>query len=153
MRQDTYDLLSSLCIQAVQGTALETVVSVELMRELDVSWDAVLGIFLQHLQKHIKKATPVHRLHLHEYIRRYRSGEDIFEIARKVNFSPYLLARMILAKCYSETDRPISKQRLTALTRDPMKIDDARLRDQLVYCIENDRYNSPYLDRVRDVAG
>jgi hypothetical protein len=79
----------------------------------------------------------------------FRDGLSIREIARRVNFSPYLLARLLVERICG-----ISKKAVGAAIRNPeRRIADVRLRGEVLECIEMDDLCSPYVDRIRRSVG
>ena len=97
---------------------------------------------------HIKRHSHEHRRAVPQYAARFSAGESIRAIASAVNYSPYMLARLLV-----EALTGVSKKKLTAAMKAPSLLADARLRAEVEECIEMDTHCSPYLDRVRHSVG
>ena len=125
-----------------------------------VSYEALLSIFLQMYQRQHKGAMRDMMRKSAELLRLYNAGEEIADIALSQSrpgrsVSPYGLARIIAASILPGCTKKSNRKRLAAYMRDPSTIPDAhdRLRENVYHCIEIDRHNSPFLDRVRHNAG
>jgi len=115
----------------------------------DVSLDALLSIRHQRLVRHVKAVSGDHRRHVLAYCRQYEAGQSIHEIARRLCYPPYLLARMlveVLCKVGTRT-------KVTELMRAPHLIANHRLRREVMHCIAVDRDFSPGADRVSRSIG
>jgi len=103
-------------------------------------------------QRHIRATAHVHRKPstLEGYVSDYQRGATILSIARRrsVNYSPYLLARIIL-----EHKLRLRRSDVGAYVRDPSIIPDARLRAELVECMDADEHSGPRVDQLRAAAG
>jgi len=131
---------------------LEEALPDEELKRLGVSWDIVQGILFHILLVAIRTTSRMHRAKLGQYLQRYQQGHRIADIALASNFSPYMLARMVVE--HSEGSQlSKNKKALTKLIRNPSQIQDWRLRKELAHCISIDPSCSPDFDRVRNVIG
>ena len=114
-----------------------------------ISYNALLSIRHQRLVRHVKAVSGDHRRQVAAYCRRYEAGESIRQIACRVRYPPYLLARMLVEElCQLET-----RQKVTELMRAPHLIANLRLRWEVTHCIELDGDFSPGADRVARAIG
>ena len=111
-------------------------------------WDMILIVYRQQYQRHIRRTSHVHRRGAKKYVALYREGQRIITIAQYVNFSPYLLARILIEHLV-----PCSKKSVTKYIKNLNLIRDSRLRMEVSECIEMDQFCSPYCDRVRRTLG
>lgn len=116
-----------------------------------VDLDLVIVIYRQQMQRHVRRTSFRHRTDdaIRFYADLYRGGKSFFEIATcYANFSPYLLARILMQRLV-----PCLRQEVSKYVRNPSLIADERLRASVVECIEMDEFNSPYVDRIRRTLG
>jgi len=114
-----------------------------------ISYDALLSIRHQRLVRHVKAVSGDHRRQVAAYCRRYEAGESIHQIACRVRYPPYLLARMLV----EELCQVGTRQKVTELMRAPHLIANLRLRREVTQCIELDGDFSPGADRVARAIG
>lgn len=126
-----------------------------LVASLGVSQEIVLGTFGNVVQDLVRRNTRVIRAKLPVLYNAFQNGDAIASLALANYFSPYLLARMLTNEFMVQEQgcKPLSKKALQGLMRDPSKIPDERLRQQVSICIEIDPANSPYFDRLREILG
>mmetsp|Transcript_15038 Transcript_15038/g.27076 ORF Transcript_15038/g.27076 Transcript_15038/m.27076 type:complete len:153 (-) Transcript_15038:696-1154(-) len=118
-----------------------------------ITYETLMSIFLQKYQYRIRKKKP----NVRSCVRRYLNGEDIISIAVSERFSPYILARFVvenyLRSSMDDTKDSISskflRKEITAYIRNPVKIEDERLRAEVQRCIEADLHCSPFKDNIR----
>ena len=117
------------------------------------SSDLLDSVWRHEYSRHIRATAHIHRRSsaLQTYLDSYRQGTPILTIARRpgVNFSPYLLARIIIEH---ELGLP-SRDTVGALVKAPETIPDARLRAELAACIAADEHCGPRFDRLRAASG
>ncbi len=114
-----------------------------------VSYEALLSIRHQQLVRCVKAVSGEHRRQLATYCRWYDAGESIYQIAGRVQYPPYLLARMLVEElCVLGT-----RAKVTELMRAPHLISDVRLRREVEECIALDGDFSPGADRVARSVG
>lgn len=116
-------------------------------------YDALHALQLAAHARHVRQTAHVHRKSdaLERYVSAYADeGFTILEIAqsRKVNFSPYLLARLFVERLLG-----VKRSEVGAYMRTPSLIPDVRLRGEVAACVEADAYCSPLVDRVKAWAG
>jgi hypothetical protein len=116
----------------------------------DVSYNTLLSIYSQKSQDQTRATMNIHRslekIRLYydrcviSYLtyKRYSKGEDIVAIAESISLAPCLLARYIIKQfLYLSTDWKEEKNDRTLkaavsrMIKDPMKIPNERLRDQI----------------------
>ena len=110
-----------------------------------------LSVFRQQYQRHIKHTAHLHRAAAAKtaYLAAYAGGEQVWDIAQRANFSPYLMARLFV-----EWLRDVPRKDVGRLMRDPSLLgDDPRLEREVRFCVDMDQYSSPYVDRVRLSVG
>ncbi len=61
-----------------------------------ISLEGLLSIRHQQLVRRVKAAAGEHRRRLPLYCERYRAGESMLQLAKEVDYPPYLLARMMV---------------------------------------------------------
>lgn len=117
--------------------------------------ETLQSIYRQRYQVFIKRTAHLHRHPeaLAEILDAYYRGEKIADIAGKpeVNFSPYLLARIVI-----ENILDIPKGKVGEVVKSPTTLipeEHARLRDELRECIEVDQHCSPAIDKLRAAIG
>lgn len=88
--------------------------------------DTLASIYQQRFVRFVKLEHHTHRKRAREYVERYHQGERIVDIADKVNFSPYLLARIVAGEMLG-----LPKPRLAAQFRDLSTLPDERLQREV----------------------
>lgn len=83
-----------------------------------------------------------------QFITRFESGASLLDIAEWVNLSPTMIARRVLELRFG-----MSRKAITAALRNPERIEDVRLRNEVKLCVDCDEYAGPHMDRVRNVLG
>ncbi|KAM4665185.1 CDAN1-interacting nuclease 1 isoform 2-T3 [Discoglossus pictus] len=123
----------------------------------------LLSIFSQEYQKLIKRTHARH--HTPEavdmYYDRYLNGvkkhweaPTLLDLANEVDFSPALMARVILEKFLQKQDGLTPpKPLLNSMLRDPSLITDPVLANQVHQCIINDCCNGPLVDCIKHSVG
>ncbi|CAK9099978.1 CDAN1-interacting nuclease 1 [Durusdinium trenchii] len=129
-----------------------------------VSWEAAVSVFQREYREEVMRTSLMHRKRAAQYLADVRGGERVLAVAERVRFSPYLLARMVVEHAENETrsrgaageknvGRVLSRKELGAMMKDPSRISDVALREQVQECIDADPGNSPFFDRLRDTIG
>ena len=100
----------------------------------EISYEALLSIFLQKYQRQHKDAMRDMMRKSDDLVKQYLSGEEIADIAlaqsRKArSVSPYGIARIIAANILPGCTKRSSRKRLAAFMKDPSTIPDERLRE------------------------
>lgn len=117
-----------------------------------ITTETLSSIFRQRYQIFIRRTAHVHRHPdaLAMMVDAYTSGSSIIDIARRpdVNFSPYLLARVLI-----EYMLDIPTSRMRDLVKSPSLIEDERLRGELAAAIAADEQCSPAIDKLRAAIG
>lgn len=158
MRLVVFEKINARLSQAVKyGDPLEDIISDNDLESWETSWNAVGSIYAHLYKDHIKATTPMVRRKLHQLTRRYFKmagnmpprDDVIIRLAQEVNYSPFLLARLIVGQKYK-----IAKKELARTMRDPEKlISDKVLRQNVLACREIDTQYSPIHDKCREVSG
>uniref|UniRef100_A0A8C5WKA4 CDAN1-interacting nuclease 1 n=1 Tax=Leptobrachium leishanense TaxID=445787 RepID=A0A8C5WKA4_9ANUR len=82
------------------------------------------------------------------------SAPILLDLANEVDFSPALMARIILERFLQDQDGPApSKPVLNSMLRDPSLIPDPVLANQVHQCIVNDCCNGPWVDSIKHSVG
>ena len=140
------------CLELAERSVANQTTPSERDVPLGATYELVDAIWRHAYQRHIRATAHVHRRTgaVESYLHAFRRGSRILAIARRrdVNFSPYLLARIIL-----EHELGVRRDAVGALVRHPEGISDARLRAELADCIASDEHNGPRFDRLRAAAG
>jgi len=131
-------------------------VSFSVTREIPCSnppcagYDSLISILSGRYKEHIKKQSSVVRRpeNIRRYLDSYRNGKSIVDIAEETNFSPFMMAREI-----TEGISGMQKKELTTCMKDPERIADERLRDEVMEAIEADEHYGPSYDTIRHVIG
>eukprot|EP00276_Gloeochaete_wittrockiana_P003027 CAMPEP_0184658894 /NCGR_PEP_ID=MMETSP0308-20130426/27236_1 /TAXON_ID=38269 /ORGANISM="Gloeochaete witrockiana, Strain SAG 46.84" /LENGTH=260 /DNA_ID=CAMNT_0027098235 /DNA_START=194 /DNA_END=976 /DNA_ORIENTATION=+ len=116
----------------------------------DVSYNTLLSIYSQKYQLLTRQNVHRHRREdtAAKYLQWYLEGQEIIGIAERVNFSPCLLARIIVERLLK-----LSKPEVSRCLKDPSVISDERLRREVEICVECDETYSPSVERVRHING
>lgn len=113
-------------------------------------YDSLISILSGQYKEHIKKTSSVFRRP--ENIRRcldsYRNGKSVVDIAEDMNFSPFMMAREI-----TEGISGMQKKELTTHMKEPERITDERLREEVILAIDSDEHYGPSYDTIRHVIG
>eukprot|EP00658_Telonema_sp_P-2_P072595 TRINITY_DN6170_c0_g1_i1.p1 TRINITY_DN6170_c0_g1~~TRINITY_DN6170_c0_g1_i1.p1 ORF type:complete len:261 (+),score=80.99 TRINITY_DN6170_c0_g1_i1:24-806(+) len=119
-------------------------------QEFSIPYDTLVSIYGTKYQKMIKQQTRLHHLpeNVAKYVQAWREGTCILEMAEAVNFSPCLLARIIVASLHSLTKAEVSR-----IIKQPESLEDPRLRGEVMEAIEADDNFSPAIDRIRQNVG
>lgn len=65
-------------------------------RRRGISLEGLLSLLHQQLVRRVKAAAGEHRRRLPGYCERYRAGESLPALAKRVDYPPYLMARMMV---------------------------------------------------------
>eukprot|EP00743_Colponemidia_sp_Colp-15_P004297 GILK01004635.1.p1 GENE.GILK01004635.1~~GILK01004635.1.p1 ORF type:complete len:283 (-),score=28.43 GILK01004635.1:537-1385(-) len=142
MRLDVY---TSLCAKLGSRANIES-----LSQQYNVPYDTLVSMYGQKYQEEIRKTQHIHKRPqaIRQYLQWYEEGQHIALIAQQIGYSSYLLARLIL-----EHKLEVGKPVISQLMKDPSRIAEPRLREEVVTCIEEDANYSPYIDRIRRLTG
>ncbi|XP_061406084.1 CDAN1-interacting nuclease 1 isoform X2 [Lethenteron reissneri] len=123
----------------------------------------LLSIFSLEYQKRMKKSYARHHMPevMEYYYQRYKSGVEkqplaavIVDLANEVDFSPALMARIILEVFIISTKgEAASKPTLNAMLKDPSQITDPVLSAQVYQCTLNDCCYGPLVDSIKHSVG
>ncbi|XP_032820185.1 CDAN1-interacting nuclease 1 isoform X1 [Petromyzon marinus] len=123
----------------------------------------LLSIFSLEYQKRMKKSYARHHMPevMEYYYQRYKSGVEkqplaavIVDLANEVDFSPALMARIILEMFIISTKgEAASKPTLNAMLKDPSQITDPVLSAQVYQCTLNDCCYGPLVDSIKHSIG
>ncbi|XP_069588610.1 CDAN1-interacting nuclease 1 isoform X2 [Ranitomeya imitator] len=127
------------------------------------SQSTLLSIFSQEYQKRLKKTHWRHhapdtieiyyKRYLHD-IAAHPTAPVLLNLANKVDFSPALVARIVLERFLQDQDEVMpTKQTLNSMMRDPSLIPDPVLANQINQCIVNDFCNGPLVDCIKHSIG
>ncbi|SPQ97830.1 unnamed protein product (mitochondrion) [Plasmodiophora brassicae] len=118
--------------------------------EYVVPYETLVAIYTQTYQLQTRMRMHVHKrqTNIDSYVQRYQEGEELISIAKSIDLAPCLLARIILRETLS-----MSPKDITQCLREPALVDDERLRNQLVRCVESDEHYSPSSERIRSALG
>lgn len=124
------------------------------------SQSTLLSIFSQEYQKLMKRTHARHHapdtveVYYKWYLRDIATDPTapvLLNLANEVDFSPALIARIILERFLQDPDgQPPTKPVLNSMLRDPSLIPDAVLANQ---CIINDCCNGPLVDCIKHAIG
>ncbi|XP_041131057.1 CDAN1-interacting nuclease 1-like isoform X2 [Polyodon spathula] len=127
------------------------------------SQSTLLSIFSQEYQKRIKRSHARHHTAeaIENYYQRYLSevrknltAPVLLELANEVDFSPSLMARMVLERYLQELEgTPPSKPVLNSMLREPSLIPDRFLANQVYQCTINDCCYGPLVDCIKHAIG
>lgn len=155
-------------IQGIQGAAATSSRRLSLGNNDSSSRDSYLtamdSLFRQLYQRYILKIHHIHRKEnrVRYYWKLFRQGKTIWNLAKEVQFSPYLLCRVLLERQHlaepgttdsGEISKPLPKKTVSKLVQDTSLIEDAKLREQVKYCRDNDPLYSPQVDEKRKEIG
>ncbi|KAI9922595.1 hypothetical protein PsorP6_001854 [Peronosclerospora sorghi] len=157
MNDHEFDLICSLDAFPADDTA----------QKLSVSEETFLVIKQQLQCRQYRKALRLHRQDksLKRYVARLDGGESMSEIARSVNFSPCMMARLLLDAKYGWSKSTISsffKELMQDEVTDANPPSDrrglseeeyARVVHEVQICIDEDVHCSPFADRIRHNMG
>ncbi|XP_043931873.1 CDAN1-interacting nuclease 1 isoform X2 [Protopterus annectens] len=129
----------------------------------DQSQSTLQSIFSQEYQKRIKRTHWKH--HSAEatssYYKRYLNGvmrnpaaSVLLELANEVDFSPALMARIVLEEFLHQQEGVLpTKPVINSMIRDPSKIPDRVLARQVFQCTVNDCCYGPLVDCIKHAIG
>ncbi|OWZ22865.1 hypothetical protein PHMEG_0002357 [Phytophthora megakarya] len=125
---------------------------------------AVIKCQLQHRQ--FRSALRVHRQEktLKTYVARFDANESMLQLARAVDFSPCMMARLLLdakygwskttiSNLFKEATRDASEVEIETNSRGVAEEEFARVMREIRECIDEDVHCSPLADRVRHNVG
>ena len=104
---------------------------------------------------HVKRTAPKVKDDLSSLIQQYRKGNAIKDLAKKVNYPPYLFARFVVEAVAVLTGGN-KKKSLAKAMRDPEQFlgkHDARLAKEVRDAINTDPMYGPFHDKRRHVVG
>lgn len=117
--------------------------------DLGLSYDALRSILSQKLVALSKSNMHMHRERALEYFKRFDAGETLIEIAESVGVSPTQMARLVLEEHLGAK----KGKGVGQLLKDVGRIQNERLRAQVAVAVQEDPYNGPYVDKVRQMVG
>ncbi|XP_063804123.1 CDAN1-interacting nuclease 1 isoform X2 [Pseudophryne corroboree] len=127
------------------------------------SQSTLLSIFSQEYQKLTKRTHARHHAPdtIETYYSRYLNGVAVdpaapvlLNLANEVDFSPALIARIVLERFLQDQDSPPpTKPVLNSMLREPSLIPDPVLANQVHQCIINDCCNGPLVDCIKHSIG
>lgn len=112
------------------------------------SYETVFAVFQQLYTRQMARTFYLVKLHGQKFVSRYKAGHSLLDIAEWINLAPTMVARRVM-----ELHCGMSRKAISAAMRDPMKIEDTRLRKQVEQCVQCDEYSGPAVDRARNVIG
>ena len=133
----------------------------------DVDFDALLSVYLQCYKHHIRKHAHRHKdpAAVAGYVRRLLAGESVLDVARSVQFPPYMLMRYVVkhgdiwatnaGSGTKDCANVAAKQPRQAANKQKIRglgahnIDNSLIRAALQRAAEADAYFSPSADVVR----
>jgi len=136
-------------VRACEERSLAERLEREVAESLGVEWESLCSVWHQLNAAATRKTAHVHRERApKQYRAAYERGESIMAMAKRVEFSPYLLARLLV-----EVLLDVPRKAVGELVKDVSKIPDARLRRDVVECAERDGHYSPKHDVARREVG
>uniref|UniRef100_W5N328 CDAN1-interacting nuclease 1 n=1 Tax=Lepisosteus oculatus TaxID=7918 RepID=W5N328_LEPOC len=127
------------------------------------SQSTLLSIFSLEYQKRIKRTISKHHTPeaIETYYLRYQSemknnptAPVLLSLANEVNFSPSLMARLILERHLQDQEGALStKSVINSLLREPSLIRDRQLANQVYQCTINDCCYGPLVDCIKHAIG
>lgn len=112
------------------------------------SFETLSYIYQQLYGRQMARTYYLGREYGRRFVERYNAGESLLDIAEWINLSPTMVARRVL-----ELQFRWSRKAITEALRDPLRIHDERLREEIKMCVECDEYSGPRVDRMRNVIG
>ncbi|KAJ8341164.1 hypothetical protein SKAU_G00334550 [Synaphobranchus kaupii] len=127
------------------------------------SQSSLLSIFSLEYQKRIKRTNSKHHTPeaIESYYQRYVSAVKtrpsspvLLDLASEVDFSPSLLARLILERFLEEHEGAVpTKQVINSMLREPSLIPDHNLANHVYQCTINDCCYGPLVDCIKHAIG
>ncbi|XP_066550455.1 CDAN1-interacting nuclease 1 isoform X2 [Amia ocellicauda] len=126
------------------------------------SQSTLLSIFSLEYQKRIKRTISKHHTPeaIENYYQRYLSEVKsdptvpvLLDLANEVDFSPSLMARIILERYLQEHEGAVSKPVINSMLREPSLIPDRHLANQVYQCTINDCCYGPLVDCIKHAIG
>lgn len=112
------------------------------------AYETLLAVYLQAYTRQMARTAYLARQHGARLVARFDAGESLLDVAEWLNLAPCMVARRVL-----ELKLGASRQRVTRLLREPALIEDERLREEVVLCVDSDEHAGPRTDRLRTVMG
>eukprot|EP01138_Halocafeteria_seosinensis_P009514 gb/GECG01009723.1/.p1 GENE.gb/GECG01009723.1/~~gb/GECG01009723.1/.p1 ORF type:complete len:347 (+),score=45.96 gb/GECG01009723.1/:1-1041(+) len=169
MRLEDYHALVQLSAQCIAESRMWTreevlsrVRSHTSVNNEEMLLNAMDSLFRQLYQRYILKVHHIHRKerHVQNYWKKFHNGQSLWDLAQEVQFSPYLLSRVMLERQYlasgkdqtAET-KPLPRKLVSKVVNNTEMIEDERLRREVEYCRDNDPLYSPLVDEKRREIG
>lgn len=120
-----------------------------------INKNTLISIFSLKNQLRNKKRSEDMKKNTQTLLSQYEEGESIVNLAKRDNYSPCLLMRVIVSSLYEKqyTDKKYSTAQITKRLLNPQLFitedNNKRLYDEITACINIDPANSPHLSSVR----
>ena len=114
----------------------------------EYSYETLMGLYEQLCSRQMARNFYLVKQHGNQFVKQYLSGRSLLDIADWINLSPTMVARRVL-----ELHFRVPRKNITRLLKDPASVEDLRMRDELIMCIEVDEYSGPRIDRIKTVLG
>jgi hypothetical protein len=82
--------------------------------------------------------------------RDFKAGKTVWEVALSIKYPPYLVCKMIVDGLYALHQ---DKEKIKEYSKEPWLIPDDRLREEVTRWHDEDKFSSPYIDRLKNVTG
>jgi CDAN1-interacting nuclease 1 len=113
------------------------------------AYETLQALYEQAYMRQQIRSAHLAKRHGAEFVRRFDRGMSLVDVAEWVNLSPCMVARRFL-----ELKLGVGRQAVTRMLREPGKwIEDVRVREAVVECVESDEHAGPFMDRQRAVVG
>ncbi|PXF46142.1 hypothetical protein BWQ96_04148 [Gracilariopsis chorda] len=113
-----------------------------------LSHDTIALIYEQLYTRQVARTFYQVKLHGKTFVKNFKNGQSLLDIAESFNLSPVLVARKVM-----ELHLGLNRKLITQALREPSMIGDERLRADVCLCIELDEHCSPRTDRLRHALG
>mmetsp|Transcript_3869 Transcript_3869/g.5399 ORF Transcript_3869/g.5399 Transcript_3869/m.5399 type:complete len:300 (-) Transcript_3869:3516-4415(-) len=136
-------------VRACEQCAAMNELPERLALEVGIQYEALASIWHQQHALATRRCAHIHRDKAStEYRKAYERGENILQIAERIKFSPVLLARLLL-----EVILQLPRKSVGDFIKNPQKIPDCVLRQQIEVCIQIDGHYGPRHDQTRHDIG
>ena len=150
MKLKLYKEISSI----LEGIKFDSMSSLDsILKQFDVSKNTILAIYSQHIQRKLKKLSYIcnEEQVKQDFVCQYKSKvatdeKVICSLAAELGLPPVLLGRIILEHVQGENPS-------SSLLKDPLSITNPILRNQIIFCLENDYFCGPNIDMIKKMMG
>jgi len=116
-------------------------------KKYSMDWETVLVIYTQKVIRNTQRNFHRAKAKIRELAGRWSKGERIVNLAKEYNLPPVVMGSLIL------TEAGLSKREYNDLLRNPDKIAEGSLKDEIIEILENDPLYSPQGNNVQRRRG